>query len=81
MNERPSIHERFRVNGTKQDNWLRRETGNEVGNDVIAFTAVHSTPGDKLGYWGKLPLRTDLFIGKDSLLWDQLAASPAIYDI
>lgn len=36
MNERSSIHEKFRVNGTRSwDNRLHWKTGNRVANDVI----------------------------------------------
>lgn len=59
MNERPSIHEKFRVNGTELGELAVPGTGNEVGNDVIAFSAVHSTPRNKLGHRANLPLSLD----------------------
>ncbi|KAK2579318.1 hypothetical protein KPH14_008270 [Odynerus spinipes] len=52
-------------------------TGNEVENDVIAFSAVHSTPGDKVGHRADLPPQPRLtfdspgiqVLEKDKLRW------------
>ncbi|XP_011055738.1 PREDICTED: uncharacterized protein LOC105146856 [Acromyrmex echinatior] len=51
VNERPSIHEEFRVNGTQS--WITGCTGKpEMGSRMTSsgFNSVYSTPRNKLGY-------------------------------
>lgn len=51
VNERPSIHEKFRVNGTQS--WITGCTGKpEMRSRMTSsgFNSVYSTPRNKLGY-------------------------------